>query len=500
MRAMWSSLVIAVGAGLTAAAGAQPAPPAPSAPRAAPVPAPVPVVSPAGGAAPDASGDAIARLLARTNAVAREVSRIRGLPLRRPIPNEVVDRDELRRRLLQNAAEEKTKVDTAAEGLALARWGMIPLAADYEGLLIEVLTEQIAGYYDPDTKRLTISKSAGDDAQWAELVLAHEIDHGLQDQAFDLKKFEDVPDGEGDARAARRALVEGDGVALMLEVTLARSGAKVPWGNPRITAAIEKEMVSPGGGDLDKAPLAIREAMIFPYRAGLMFVAALRRRHPWSAVDAAFRRPPRSTEQILHPERYHADDLPVPVQIDPLASLRGYSRAHQTVWGELGFQLFLRSHGLDEATAEQAAAGWGGDRAVVLARAGERRPQRAAGVSRSEWDSEVDAIEAEEAVVKALDGSIPGVVVEQGQHRTRWLGVDGTVSWVERRGPSLVIVVGAPAWAAGALAAEVWTAARVGASAAPAKPGKLAPQAPVRVPPAPASAPASAPQAPQANK
>src|SRR5262249_35167316 len=150
--------------------------------------------------------DALAKLLARTDAVAKEVAAIRGLSLKRPIPNEVVDRDELRRRLLELAAEEKTKTETAAEGLALARWGVVLLATDYEAMLIELLTEQIAGYYDPETKKLTISKSAGDDAQWAELVLAHEIDHGLQDQAFDLKKFEDVPDSEGDARAARRAL------------------------------------------------------------------------------------------------------------------------------------------------------------------------------------------------------------------------------------------------------------------------------------------------------
>jgi hypothetical protein len=476
MRAMWSSLVIAAGAGITAAAGAQPAP-SPAAPSPAPAQPPPPARL-----APDAPG-AIDGLLARTDAVAREVSRIRGLPLRRPIPNEVVDRDELRRRLLQQAAEEKTKGETAAEGLALARWGMIPLAADYEGLLIDVLTEQIAGYYDPDTKRLTISKSAGDDAGWAELVLAHEIDHGLQDQAFDLKKFEDVPDTEGDARAARRALVEGDGVALMLEVTLARSGAKVPWGNPRITAAIEEELASPGQGELDRAPLAIREAMIFPYRAGLGFVAALRRRQPWSAVDAAFARPPRSTEQILHPERYFADDKPVSIQLAPLASLRGFARAHETVWGELGFQLFLRSHGLDKEAAEQAAAGWGGDRAVVLARAGDRRAQRAAGISRSEWDSEVDAIEAEEAAVKALDASIPGAVVEHGPARTRWLGVDGTVSWVERRGPSLVIAVGAPAWAARALAAEVWTASRIGGPAKAPAPAKAT--VPVPAPPQP---------------
>jgi hypothetical protein len=340
---------------------------------------------------------------------------------------------------------------------------MIPPATDYEGLLIELLTEQIAGYYDPETKRLTISKSAGDDAQWAELVLAHEIDHGLQDQAFDLKKFEEVPDGEGDARVARRALVEGDGVALMLEVMLARSGAKIAWASPQVADAIEKAMVAPGNDGIDKAPLAVREAMIFPYRAGFAFVAALRRRQPWSAVDAAFARPPRSTEQILHPERYLADDRPVPIQVDPLAALRGYARVHETVWGELGFQLFLRSHGVDAAAAEQAAAGWGGDRAVVLARAESGGPRRAAGVSRSEWDSEVDAIEAEEAAVKALDASIPGAVVEHGAARTRWFGVDGAVSWVERRGPSMVIVIGAPAWAASALAAEVWTASRAGA-------------------------------------
>jgi hypothetical protein len=461
--------VIALGAGLAAAASAEPAP------RAAPPPKAAASGEP--GAVAGSPTGAIARLLARTDAVAREVSRVRGLPLKRPIPNEVVDRDELRRRLLQTAAEEKTKAETAAEGLALARWGMIPLAADYEALLIELLTEQIAGYYDPDTKRLTISRSAGDDEQWAELVLAHELDHGLQDQAFDLKKFEDLPDAEDDARAARRALVEGDGVGLMIELMLARSGAKVAWSSPQLAEAIEKAMAAPGNDGLDRAPLAIREAMIFPYRAGFSFVAALRRRQPWSAVDAAFARPPRSTEQILHPERYVTDDRPVPVRIGSLPALRGFARAHETVWGELGFQLFLRSHGVDPAIAEQAAAGWGGDRAVVLARAGAggQRAERAAAVSRSDWDSEADALEAEEAAVKALDAWIVGAVVEHGPPRTRWLGIDGTAAWVERRGASLAIVVGVPAWAAPALAAEVW---------AP----------PVAAAPAPASVPAPAPQ------
>src|SRR6185436_3882028 len=147
--------------------------------------------------------------------------------------------------------------------------------------------------------------------------------------------------------------------------------------------SIEKAMSVPGGaGDsLDKAPVAIRESMIFPYRSGLTFVAALRRRQPWSAVDAAFKNPPASTEQILHPDHYLADDKPVPIGITAPLALGGYAIRHSTVWGELGFGLFLRSHGIDPASATTAAEGWGGDRAIVLAVEGETNPARGVAIS-----------------------------------------------------------------------------------------------------------------------
>ncbi|MBL9017868.1 MAG: hypothetical protein JNL83_27020 [Myxococcales bacterium] len=425
------------------------------------------------GSVANAERSALDALLARTDKVAREVAKIRGLPLKRPIPNEVVDKDELRTRLLAMAAEDKTAAETAAEGIALARWGMIPRSTDYKALLVDLLTEQIAGYYDPDTKKLTISRSAGDDPAWAEMVLAHEIDHGLQDQSFDLKKFEDLPPTEGDAAAARRALVEGDGIALMIEVMLARTGNGAPWSNPEVADSIEKAMTVPGNGDgLDKAPLAIRESMIFPYRSGLSFVAALRRRQPWSAVDAAYRKPPKSTEHILHPERYLAGDDPVPVAITQPSALRGFQLAHSTVWGELGWSLFLRTHGVDDHTAAMAAAGWGGDRAITYTRADDPRPDRGAGISRSEWDSEADALEAFEATEKALDHAIAGATIDHAGTRTRWMALDGTVSWIDRKGPSLVVVIGAPAWAAEALAAEVWTASSIVAPPPRTKPTK----------------------------
>jgi hypothetical protein len=426
------------------------------------------------GAQARADGDLLAALLQRTDAVAREVARVRGLPLKRPIPNEVVDRRELHARLLKMAAEDKTAEDSIAEGFALERWGMIPPGTDYKALLVDVLTDQVAGYYDPETKRLTISRSAGDDPGWAEMVLAHEIDHGLQDQSFDLHHFEDVPSSEGDAAAARHALVEGDGIAVMIEVMLARRRAKVDWANPEIATAIEKSMSAPGiaSDGLDRAPLAIREAMLFPYRAGFGFIAALRRHQPWSAVDAAFARPPRSTEQILHPERYLADDPPVPIEVRAPAALPGFAIAHSTVWGELGFGLWLRSRGVDERTADEAAAGWGGDRVVVLARTGDRRTDRAVGIARTEWDTEADAIEAAEAAGKALADLVVGGTIDRSANRTRLFGIDGTVSWIERKGPSLVIVVGAPVWSAAALAGEVWTATGIAKPAPAAKPAR----------------------------
>jgi hypothetical protein len=415
-----------------------------------------------------ADPDTLAALLRRTDAVAREVAKVRGLPLKRPIPNEVVDRDELRARLLKVAAEDKTAAESAAEGFALERWGMIPPGTRYEALLIDLLTDQIAGYYDPETKKLTISRSAGDDPAWAEMVLAHELDHGLQDQSFDLHRFEDLPSSEADAAIARRALVEGDGIALMIEVMVARQRSKVDWANPAIAVAIQKAMSAPGVGNesIDRAPLAIREAMLFPYRAGFGFIAALRRRQPWSAVDAAFARPPRSTEQIIHPERYFADDPPISIDVRTPAALPGYTIVHSTVWGELGFGLWLRSQGVDERAADEAAAGWGGDRTIVLARPGEHRVTRAVALSRSEWDSEADAIEAAEAAGKALADAVIGGTIDRSSTAMRLLGLDGTVSWIERRGPSLVIVLGAPAGSAAALASEVWTATGIARSAA----------------------------------
>ena len=108
---------------------------------------------------------------------------------------------------------------------------------------------------------------------------------------------------------------------------------------------------------------------------------------------------------------------------------------------------------------------------ITLAKGDDKRPERAVGLSRSEWDSEADALEAFEAAEKALDHAVTGATIDHVGTRTRWMALDGTVSWIDRKGPSIVMVIGCPAWAAEALAAEAWTASGIAKPAAK-KPAK----------------------------
>jgi hypothetical protein len=426
--------------------------------------------------APDATAthadDPSAALLAQVDHVVLDVAHLRGLRKRRPIAHELVSIDDLRKRLADSAAQDKNASQLAAEAMGLERWGVLPLGTDYSGLLVDVLTEQIAGYYDHDAHKLYIAQRdpaeagapAGSDASdatdWGDMLLAHEIDHALCDQAFDLGKLMKLPDDEGDAQAARRALVEGDGMALMIEYLLAHHGKAPPWTDPDLAQMLMHSMDAdgPAGAKLGTAPLWVREELLFPYRAGLEFVASIRKRHPWSSVDAVYRRPPRSSEQILHPELYDADERPVPVTAKTPPSLSDFRTVWTDVWGEEKWATFLRAHGVDDRIAYDAAAGWGGDRVAVYAREGDDDPTHAIGVARTAWDTEVDAQEAAEALVRALDGfdGVGSATAERTDDGGRWLG-GGRASWVERRGREVVIVVGAPAPLAAALRAEVWT-------------------------------------------
>ncbi|MCB9564640.1 MAG: hypothetical protein H6708_30005 [Kofleriaceae bacterium] len=434
------------------------------------------------GDAAAAAEDWTAALVARTDDIAKEVAGLRGLKVKQSIKRDVMSVAALRERLVTALDEDTAPERRAAEQLTLKRWGLVAPGVDIQQVLLDVLTEQIAGFYDPKTETLYIPQrdgadSAGD-AGWADALMAHEIVHALQDQHFDLERYADVPENEGDAQLARQAVVEGDGMVSMIELMLARQGLSAPWGMPDAVAMLTKSMEGGGGGDdqLSKAPLVVRELLMFPYARGLQFIAALRARGAWTKVDQVFAQPPESTEQILHPELYLAHEHPQQITVGDLPSLAGWVAVDDNVLGEAGWSVLLRQHGVDVTRALDAAAGWGGDR-VALYLDGDQTPttatpRAAVAVALTSWDAEIDAMEFEEAAVQAVEHLAPGVVVEDGKHRTVWLGLDARVSIVERDGARVVVVIGAPPTARDTITAEVAATWKVTAGKAPKSLGK----------------------------
>ena len=140
---------------------------------------------------------------------------LRGLQLKAPLQRGVLTRDEIGAKLKDRIGKEYTPEEVHVEARVLKRLGLLPPDVDYEKLLLDLLMEQVAGFYDPFAAKLYI-------ADWLPLemqrpALAHEIEHALQDQHFDLKKFATPIKDDGDRQLGHSALVEGDATAVMLE-------------------------------------------------------------------------------------------------------------------------------------------------------------------------------------------------------------------------------------------------------------------------------------------
>ena len=154
-------------------------------------------------------------LLGAVDEITRKVVAIRGLPTKSTFARGVLTRQEITQRLKERIHNDFSPEEVKGEALVLKRMGLLPVDADYEKLLFDLLSEQVAGFYDPYRKTLYI-------ADWLPVemqrpALAHEIQHALQDQHFDLKKLAKPLKSEGDRQLAQSAVVEGDGTAVMME-------------------------------------------------------------------------------------------------------------------------------------------------------------------------------------------------------------------------------------------------------------------------------------------
>jgi hypothetical protein len=370
-----------------------------------------------------------------TAEVLTETSELRKLPVLRQVRSGAQSRAEIEQMLVRNLNESATPEETSAAEASMKKFGLAPADFQLRPFLVELLTEQVAGYYDPKAQEFYL-------ADWIDLdgqrpVMAHELTHALQDQHFNLRRFEDWPKHDSDAEMAAHALVEGDASYLMMQY-VARDPAR--------QLAFLKSMMSGGAAaseQIEKAPRVLREQMLFPYLQGMMWVAQVYKQGGWEAVSAAYKNLPKSSEQVLHREKYVAGEAPQKVAVRDVSSTlgRGWRMADNDVFGEWGCYILLDEFLQTVDASKRAAAGWGGDRYALFV--GPRKTDVVVAL-KTVWDTEADASEFFDAYVRRTTkryGVEPAEVAPAG--RQVWKTKEGAVV-VERQGSAVVILEGAP--------------------------------------------------------
>jgi hypothetical protein len=227
--------------------------------------------------------------------------------------------------------------------------------------MIDLLTEQIAGYYDPDSNALYIP--ADIEPSQLRVVVSHELVHALQDQYVSLDSII-TQQGRNDRRSAAQAILEGQATVAQISVLMPEQRPDTfPvgwfWRQRVVMARLQTHMERFG-----RAPLWLREGLVFPYLGGADFVLWFRRNRPNRSVLVAR---PTSTEQILHPDRYAAGDAPTELAFGPAPDTVRF----QDGLGEFETRLVLQQQLGDETEAALLAAGWDGDHYQVLGPSGD---------------------------------------------------------------------------------------------------------------------------------
>ncbi len=347
---------------------------------------------------------------------------IRDLRFQRPVPFRIQSRD-----VITEFVRSKIDADELERSrIFYVALGLLEPDLDVRELLIRVLGEQIVGYYDPERGLMVLRDDVAQqlgradherELGEAEMVIVHELVHALQDQRLGLgAHYDEERTIDGDDAFA--SLVEGD-------ATLAMIGHMAGAGGPglrRITrnAALLRMLVRGNpqtvqGQEIEQAPPIVRLPLVSRYLDGMVFCATLHGANGWAGVDDAHARPPASTEQVLHPERYIAGEQPIAVELPDLPALSeaGWTAHEEDSLGELETSIYFGLARQGAERDESAAEGWGGDRLRVYRDEG----GDTAVVWFTVWDDAGEAREAEAAARAVLAIAPPDRVESQRVER-----------------------------------------------------------------------------------
>lgn len=304
-------------------------------------------------------------LLASMDKIAEQVADLRGLPIGGDVPRVLIRREAVEQTLRQMLIEQGYAETLADQARSLSALGLIKPTYDLIKYAMNGLADNIGGFYIPWLKQLFVIGTRFGGVE--RFVFSHEFDHALTDQHFKIGALGVYPDCVGDQQhcAAIRALVEGDATLLMQQWWQQYAG---PQDYQDILRYRPPRQTLPE----DYPPPYVSRDLEFPYVEGLKFVEYLHQRGNWAEVNRAYDNLPASTEQILHPDKYLAGELPVAVNAPPLTDTLGaeWRLIDDNVLGEWTTYLILRAGAdlaaqISEDDALAASRGWGGDRYQV---------------------------------------------------------------------------------------------------------------------------------------
>ena len=376
-----------------------------------------------------------------------------------PPPVLVRSRADNRRFIEQEINRRYSQDQLEAERKSMVAWGVLPADYDLQRLFLDLLEEQVSAYYDPLGKVMVVGDWLPREEQRAALV--HELVHALQDRELPIDAFISPEPGHGDRLLTRQALVEGEAVALTFDLMLKAQATDISR-LPDLTMTQGQITTSAGGPVIDKAPKFVRDLLLFPYVEGLGFIYQFRKRRPWAAMSAIYSDPPRSTTQILHPEKYFdRREDPVAVAIPDLSRLLpGSQLVSDDDLGEFSLGAVLALH-LGDTEGPRAATGWRGDRYRIW--------EDAAGRFTIAYRVIVASPQMAAALADQLRASVERRHPELAGKASGRTG--GLVTWaeggrafaVERRGASVVLLEQFPLQALDRARDAVWRARPAGA-------------------------------------
>jgi hypothetical protein len=369
-----------------------------------------------------------------------QIEQTTGLKFKSQPKLERRSRAQVREFLLAKFNESTPAEQLKSEETAYKLFGLIPDTLNLRTFLIELLTEQIVGYYDPATKVLYVVEDAPDDLLG--VTVTHELVHALQDQYVNLDSIQKLK-GNSDRQSAAQAVMEGQATYEQMKIMLGGGNiaTRLPGGWDQLRQTIREAQTSMPV--FANAPMAIQESLLFPYLSGAEFVRRFESHKKSGTVLDSL---PTSTEQILSDAAFFGPtrDEPVNVSLPP-----GPGSQSDETMGEFGTRLFLYQHSKDINASSTAADGWDGDRYRVV------QTDRGAGIVWvTVWDTPTDAAQFVDAVGQAIGKryatsaptvSAAGVRTYAGKGRTVM------ISPVEMRGKPVVAYVDVPAGARTAL-------------------------------------------------